>query len=641
MDEEDLRDGDRGGQREAGGVQPGRAAGRRERRGVAARRCRRSRPPGSGRRCERGAKGAAPPSSRRRPPGPIRTSGHQSMGWDDEELDTQIFDKEEVKPVAAEDLFFEDDDRTVANEPAPDILEQARPPELLTPRPITLASEDIKMTPPPVARPLPPPLAARRPTLVGVPPAVARLPTPLGVGPPAPPPPPPGPPPGRNASPDPAFRAESAGGKRSAAAAAAPQPTPMRRPRPPPPQRFHEPDAAPFGIGQLRRHVSAKPGPPGRRRADGGRGRRHCRGGLLVQQRHQAGAHRADDDARDATVLVDNVKVGDNSPVSIERPPGPYTLSVTRDGYARNDQNIELEGGTAAVADGGPGTVAGHRLRADQRPAGATGVAGRRAGEGDLGTAGAHELPRVAHQPRDTTCWRSGARTASSPGARTSRSSPGAIRKIHATLIPAVGGAPSGSGKAAAPVGASPPAAPGREVAIGRRWDLSARRRRHRRRPPVEPPACAQTAGRRDDRPAAPGARGYRASRRSAAGPRSLAPRGPTSGASVREAPLATTVEFGGGGEETPAPRRTPAVASEDSRGRRRLLDHGQLDPVVRGLDRRQEHDQAHADRRLQAPLRQAQAGVQARRHADRPDREHQRQPGQNFKQRYTLATED
>ena len=56
------------------------------------------------------------------------------MGWDDEELDTQIFDKEEVKPVAAEDLFFEDDDRTVANEPPPDMLEQARPPELLTPQ---------------------------------------------------------------------------------------------------------------------------------------------------------------------------------------------------------------------------------------------------------------------------------------------------------------------------------------------------------------------------------------------------------------------------------------------------------------------------------------------------------------------------
>src|SRR3954463_8429355 len=75
-------------------------------------------------------------------------SAHQAMGWDEEELDTQIFDKEEVKPVAAEDLFFEDDDRTVANEPAPDILEQARPPELLlTPKPIELTpepSEEIK-----------------------------------------------------------------------------------------------------------------------------------------------------------------------------------------------------------------------------------------------------------------------------------------------------------------------------------------------------------------------------------------------------------------------------------------------------------------------------------------------------------------
>ena len=47
----------------------------------------------------------------------------------------------------------------------------------------------------------------------------------------------------------------------------------------------------------------------------------------------------------DATVLVDNTKVGDHSPVSLERPPGPYTLSVTRDGYVRNDQNVEVHAG--------------------------------------------------------------------------------------------------------------------------------------------------------------------------------------------------------------------------------------------------------------------------------------------------------
>ena len=63
------------------------------------------------------------------------------MGWDDEELDTQIFDKDREivgdKTIEqADDLFFEDDDRTVANEPPPDILEQARPPEVLaTPKP--------------------------------------------------------------------------------------------------------------------------------------------------------------------------------------------------------------------------------------------------------------------------------------------------------------------------------------------------------------------------------------------------------------------------------------------------------------------------------------------------------------------------
>src|SRR6185369_6849750 len=90
------------------------------------------------------------------------------MGWDDEELDTQIFDKDsDVKPIEADQLFFEDDDRTVANEPPPDILEQARPPDLATPRPvpITLATpepdaddfdeisgEQIGATPPPAKR---------------------------------------------------------------------------------------------------------------------------------------------------------------------------------------------------------------------------------------------------------------------------------------------------------------------------------------------------------------------------------------------------------------------------------------------------------------------------------------------------------
>src|SRR5206468_398672 len=78
----------------------------------------------------------------------------------------------------------------------------AGPPELLlTPKPIELTpepSEEIKMTPPPMARPLPLPPAARRPTLVGVPHAGVSMPgfpTPSGRA--APSLPPPGPPPGR------------------------------------------------------------------------------------------------------------------------------------------------------------------------------------------------------------------------------------------------------------------------------------------------------------------------------------------------------------------------------------------------------------------------------------------------------------
>ena len=82
------------------------------------------------------------------------------MEWDDEELDTQIFDKDEEveivsadKTLSADDMFFEDDDRTVANEPPPDILEQARPPGSAHPAP--------RLTPV-VALPAPTPAPALR-----------------------------------------------------------------------------------------------------------------------------------------------------------------------------------------------------------------------------------------------------------------------------------------------------------------------------------------------------------------------------------------------------------------------------------------------------------------------------------------------
>jgi hypothetical protein len=50
----------------------------------------------------------------------------------------------------------------------------------------------------------------------------------------------------------------------------------------------------------------------------------------------------------DATILVDNVKVADHAPFTLEKPPGPYTVSVMRPGYTRNDQSVEIRAGQLA-----------------------------------------------------------------------------------------------------------------------------------------------------------------------------------------------------------------------------------------------------------------------------------------------------
>ncbi len=84
-----------------------------------------------------------------------------------------------TRRLQADDLFFEDDERTVANEPPPDILEQARPPEsgdaeaARADRARAGPSEEIKLTPPPAQRL--PAARARRPTLVGVPPTPSPI----------------------------------------------------------------------------------------------------------------------------------------------------------------------------------------------------------------------------------------------------------------------------------------------------------------------------------------------------------------------------------------------------------------------------------------------------------------------------------
>jgi len=50
----------------------------------------------------------------------------------------------------------------------------------------------------------------------------------------------------------------------------------------------------------------------------------------------------------EATILVDNVKVAEKTPFTLERPPGPYMISVVRPGYTRNDQSVVVHAGQGA-----------------------------------------------------------------------------------------------------------------------------------------------------------------------------------------------------------------------------------------------------------------------------------------------------
>ncbi len=380
------------------------------------------------------------------------------MGWDDEELDTQIFDKEEAKPVAAEDLFFEDEDRTVANEPPPDILEQARPPDLNTPRPapITLTPEpsgvDIKLTPPPQARPPTPPPAARRPTLVGTG-AAPAWPTPGPGRTPAPPSqahiptlPGPGVPQGR-------------AGVRRSQMNMQPVPTsapPPRRPTPmAPPPRFQQPREAPFGAGGFAEQAPPRPA------------RRGIVGlallgvaviavtGYVYVSLNRPGHLELTMKPADATVFIDNVKVGDKSPLSLERPPGPYTLSVTRDGYARSDQNIELKAGQPLPLEVRlePSPDTGFELTSeppgglvwlDEAPINAPSGQQVRTNFRASRIAPGHHVLEIKGENR-FKAWRQDVEV-----------EPGNIRKIHAVLIPVVGGPVAAAGSR----GATPPAAP-------------------------------------------------------------------------------------------------------------------------------------------------------------------------------------
>jgi eukaryotic-like serine/threonine-protein kinase len=430
----------------------------------------------------RGAPAAPPPAKAAAPKDKGGSSGPSAMGWDDEELDTQIFDKTdenaEDKTVeqSAADLFFEDDDRTVANAPPPDILEQARPPEVLdTPKParkpvsVKVAREDIPgPTPPPVS--LPKPSVPRRPTLTGLPPTPPRTTTrpiaPLSP-PPAPPPrtmptqlrrsglnlppvqipaPPPPPPPVMHQAQPPAMPTP-------------PRMTPARMT--PPRQAFPQPAAAPFGVGNFSDELAKARGRKGG-------------GGLLkvvavvvlaavggggywyYASANKAGRIDVTMVPADATVLIDNAKVGDHSPLSIERPPGPYTLSVTREGYERNDQNIEVHAGQRVplMVSLEPSPDTGFELTSEP-PGGLVwldgaaikGAAGQQARTDfrAFRIAPGHHLLEIKGENRFKP-WRQDIDV-----------QPGAIAKVRALLIPA-SGAPSGKSTPRQEVAQAPPA---------------------------------------------------------------------------------------------------------------------------------------------------------------------------------------
>jgi hypothetical protein len=374
---------------------------------------------------------AAPPSPRRpaaasaappaRSPAPnvpraaaAAARGEPKMEWDDEELDTQIFDKDDpvdVKAVEADDLFFEDDDRTVANEPPPDILEQARPPGAPAPR---LAAPAAIPLPPPVMRAAPPPMA--KATLMGMP--IPNLPPPvraLGSGPHA------GPPQGL------------AGLRRSGLNL----PTPALPPPTAPPQPVFSFDA-PHGSFS----TGAFTAPPPARASRVGRYlvlavvAAGVIGGTLYwyQNVNKPGRLQLVTVPADATVLIDNVKVGDHSPVVVDKVPGSYSLSVTKDGYVRDDRNIEVRAGQPLALNIPlePSPDTGFELSSDP-PGGLVWLDGAPI-SGPNGQARtdfrAYRIPPGHHvlEIKGENRFR--------PWKQDIEVEPGAIRKIRATLIP-------------------------------------------------------------------------------------------------------------------------------------------------------------------------------------------------------------
>jgi hypothetical protein len=135
----------------------------------------------------------------------------------------------------------------------------------------------------------------------------------------------------------------------------------------------------------------------------------------------------------DAVILIDNVEMGVGS-MALTEHPGPYTLSIKRDGYTRDDRNIEVAPGstTALNVTLEPSPDTGFELTSDP-----PGILTWLDGEPIRESSGAQArsvfcASRIAPgrhvlELRDERfkTWRQDVEI-----------EPGAIRKIHATLVP-------------------------------------------------------------------------------------------------------------------------------------------------------------------------------------------------------------
>ena len=294
----------------------------------------------------------------------------------------------------------------------------------------------------------------------------------------------------------------------------------------------------------------------------------------------------------------------------MDRPPGAFTLSVTRDGYVRNDQNVVMRAGQpaslAVTLEPSPDTgfeftsePPGGLVWLDGAPINGGGGQQARTDFRALRIPPGHHVLEIKGEARFKP-WRQ--EIDIEPGGIREDprdADPGGARQRRRRPAPA-----AGSRSASAPCGGArdPPAAPVEPSAGDRRLRRGARARRGTA---AEPPA------RRGERGGVAGA-GSAAARVGASDP------------------AAAAAGRGRGGGRRRQQRR-----------RRRMLDHRQLGPLVGGLDRRKNTTKHTPFVDYKLPCGKHKLAFK------RPDMQIDHiesiniRPGQKFKQRYTLETEE